>query len=203
MTNQDIKILIIEDEPLIARDLKRICVKLGYQVIGIAYKSTQALDMLHSRDYDLVLTDINIKSHQDGIDIGRIIREKYDKPFIYVTSFADTNTLLRAKETTPNGYVVKPFEEKHIYSSIEIALFNVQKQIKPEFSKEYLNNKLNVGLTDKEFEIIQDIINGITNPQIANKNFVSENTVKTHIKNIYAKLGAHSKAEMTKIVLAR
>lgn len=203
MAADDIKILIIEDEPLIARDLKRICVNLGYQVVGIAYKGSQALDMLHSRSYDLVLTDINIKSHQDGIDIGNIIREKYDKPFIYVTSFADANTLSRAKETTPNGYVVKPFDERDIYSSIEIALFNVQKQLKPEFSKEYLNEKLNVRLTVKEFEIVQDIINGITNPQIANKYFVSENTVKTHIKNIYVKLGAHSKAEMTRIVLAR
>ena len=81
--------------------------------------------------------------------------------------------------------------------------FNVQKQIKPEFSKDYLNEKLNVRLTDKEFEIVQDIIEGITNPQMASKYFVSENTIKSHIKNIYVKLNAHSKAEMTRIVLAR
>jgi len=74
------KILIIEDEPLIARDLKRICSKLGYLVSGIAYESIQALDMLHSRTYDLVLMDINIKGLQDGIEIGKLIREKYDKP---------------------------------------------------------------------------------------------------------------------------
>lgn len=201
MSAININVLIIEDEPLIARDLKRICLKLGYQVIGIAYDSSQALDMLHSRSYDLVLTDISIKGLQDGIEIGKIIRDKYNKPFIYVTSFADNVTLNRAKETTPNGYVVKPFDEKDIYSSIEIALFNVQKQIKPEFSKDYLNKKLGVRLTDKEFEIVQDIINGITNPQIASKYFVSENTIKSHIKNIYAKLNAHSKAEMTRIVL--
>ena len=201
MSIQNIKILIIEDEPLIARDLKRICVKLGYQVSGIAYQSSQALDMLHTRSYDLVLTDINLNGHTDGIEIGKVIREKYDKPFIYVTSFADNHTLTRAKKTTPNGYVVKPFDEKDIYSSIEIALFNVQKQIKPEFSKDYLNEKLNVRLTDKEFEIVQDIIKGITNPQMASKFFVSENTIKSHIKNIYVKLDAHSKAEMTRIVL--
>lgn len=201
MSNQSMKILIVEDEPLIARDLKRICVKLGYQVVGIAYDSSQALDFLHIRSYDLVLTDINIKGTLDGIDIGKLIREKYNKPFIYVTSFADKHTLLKAKETTPNGYVVKPFDEKDIYSSIEIAMFNVQKQIKPEFSREYLNEKLNVNLTKKEFEIVQDIINGITNPQIANKYFVSENTIKSHIKNIYSKLDVHSKAEMTRIVL--
>ncbi|MDF1697264.1 MAG: response regulator transcription factor [Saprospiraceae bacterium] len=196
-----IKILIIEDEPLIARDLKRICTKLGYHVIGIAYQSSQALDMLHSRSYDLILSDINIKGHLDGIEIGKIIREKYDKPLIYVTSFADINTIHRAKETTPNGYVVKPFDEKDIYSSIEIALFNVQKQIKPEFSRAYLIQKLDVHLTRKEFDIIEDIIRGITNPQMANKYFVSENTIKTHIKNIYAKLDVHSKAELTRVVL--
>lgn len=194
-------ILIIEDEPLIARDLKRICENLGYAINGIAYDSTQALDMLHSRSYDLVLMDIHLKGQQDGISLGQIIREKYEKPFIYVTSFADQNTLLRAKETTPNGYVVKPFDERDIYSSIEIALFNVEKQKKPEFSKEYLNTKLNVKLTNKEFEIVEDIINGISNPQMAKKYFVSENTIKSHIKSIYAKLGAHSKAEMTRIVL--
>jgi len=81
-------------------------------------------------------------------------------------------------------------------------MFNVQKRIKPEFSKDNLNTKLDVRLTNREFEIIQDIVKGITNPQIANKYFVSENTIKSHIKNIYAKLGAHSKAEMTKIVLS-
>jgi len=124
MSTQNIKILIIEDEPLIARDLKRICVNLGYQVIGIAYQSSQALDMLHTRSYDLVLMDISLNGNQDGIEIGEIIRNKYNKPFIYVTSFADNNTLNRAKETTPNGYVVKPFDEKDIYSSIEVALFN-------------------------------------------------------------------------------
>lgn len=202
MEAKKIKILLIEDEPLIARHLKKICANLGYLVVGTAYDSSQALDMLHSRHYDLVLTDINIAGDRDGIELGAIIRNQYQKPFIYVTSYADASTMDRAKETCPNGYVVKPFDEKDIYSSIEIALFNVEQQMKPEFSKSYLMEKLHIHLTDKEFEIIEDIVNGVTNPQMASKYYVSENTIKSHIKNIYKKLDAHSKAEMTKIVLS-
>lgn len=201
MTSTGKKILIIEDEPLIARDLKRICTKLGYVVAGIAYHSDQALDMLSCRKYDLVLLDISLSGSLSGIDIGKLIHENRKVPFIYVTSFADRTTLSLAKANFPSGYVVKPFEEKDIFTSIEVALVNNSQLSKPDRSRDSLCQKLNVHLTEREYEIIEDIIKGASNSMVAAKYFVSENTVKSHIKNIYRKLGCHGRAELTRLVL--
>jgi len=99
-------ILIVEDEPIIAKDIQSYIVNLNYNVIG-----KMALDILHARQVDLVLLDIHIGGSRDGIDIAEIINEKYDIPFIYLTSFSDETTLDRAKTTKPYGYIVKPFDD--------------------------------------------------------------------------------------------
>jgi DNA-binding NarL/FixJ family response regulator len=195
------RILIIEDEPLIARDIKRILKKNSYDVMGICYDSDAALDRLAKKDYDLVLLDIHLKGSRNGIELAHIINEKYKVPFIYITSFADKDTIEQVKETMPAGYVVKPFNEKEVYSSIEIALFKNSKKTRTELSLESLNARMDKNLTNKEFQIIEDILQGLTNGQMATKHFISENTIKSHIKNIYNKMGTHSKPELVAKVM--
>lgn len=198
------RILIIEDEPLIARDLKRIVTKCGYVVAGICYNSDKALDTLAKNSYDIILLDIHLQGSKNGIELAQIVNQKYRKPFIFITSFADRDTIERVKITEPAGYIVKPFNEKEVYSAIEIASYRSLSELKKEeqLSIERVNTIASKPITDKEFEIIQGIIQGRTNSQLASIHFVSENTIKSHIKNIYRKLDAHSKAEMTKIVLS-
>lgn len=199
------KILIIEDEPLIARDLKRIIVNHDYEVAGICHNSDIALDVLATKTYDLVLLDIHLSGTRNGIELAHIIREKYLKPFIYITSFADRETIQQVKTTEPAGYVVKPFNEKDIFSAIEIALYkaNLGRKESPTPSKSQINNLLTKALTDTEFKIVENIIKGMTNSQLAKANFVSENTIKTHIKSIYKKINVHSKTELVAWVLSR
>jgi AmiR/NasT family two-component response regulator len=102
-----------------------------------------ALHELSSNTPDIVLLDINLGSNIDGIDIAEIINKRYQIPFIYLTSYADRSTVDRAKHTRPMGYIVKPFDERDLFTTLEIALFNFsQAQPKIELSLDHLNTKL-------------------------------------------------------------
>lgn len=196
------RILIIEDEPLIARDLKRIVSKYGYEVAGICYNSDNALDVLAKKQYDLILLDIHLQGSRNGIELAHIINKSHKKPFIFITSFADRNTLELAKVTMPVGYVVKPFNDKEVFSAIEIATYRNDQAdaTNNQLTIKKINKIAHKSITEKEFEIIQGIIEGKTNIQLSAKNQISMNTIKTHIKNIYSKLKVHSKPELiTKI----
>lgn len=196
------KILIIEDEPLIARDLKRIAIKCGYEVVNICYNSDKALDAFALQNYNLILLDINLKGTRNGIQLAEIINEKYQKPFIFITSFADKSTIDNVKKTQPAGYVLKPFNADEIYSAIEIAIFKSNDNSENVLSQSSINSQFGISLTAKEFSIVEDLIDGLTNAQIASKHFNSLNTVKGHIKSIYIKLGTHSRAETVGKILS-
>jgi len=190
-------ILIVEDEPIIAKDIESYLKKLNFNVIGVAHDSEHALDILYSRQVDLVLLDIHIEGSRDGIEIAAIINEKYDIPFIYLTSFSDEKTLERAKTTNPYGYIVKPFDESDLKTSLIIALHNYHSNKKEvHFSKEILDGKATSILSDKEFKIILDVSKGINTAGIAKAHFISVNTVKFHLKNIYQKMNVSSRSEL-------
>ncbi len=120
--------MIIEDEMIIAEDLKDILEDLGYQVEGIAISAREALQLLEEHSPDLALVDIQLKGGKDGIELAAEIRDHYRIPFIFLTSHADTATLQRAKEVNPYGYVLKPYEEPAIHAAIEMALANFSKE---------------------------------------------------------------------------
>lgn len=121
--NRAIKILIVEDEAIIAEDLRGMVVKFGYQVIAIAHRYQEALILLENHLPDLVLLDIGLNySENDGIELASHINQSYKIPFIYITANADIATINRAKITEPAAYITKPFNESTIYSNIEIVL---------------------------------------------------------------------------------
>ena len=124
------KILIVEDELIIATDLGDILESLGYEVCGDAISAREALELINEQSPDLVLLDIQIKGGMDGIELAGIIRSEFRIPFIFLTSHADASTLQRAKEVKPYGYIVKPFQEKDIRAAIEIALGNFEAEQK-------------------------------------------------------------------------
>lgn len=189
-----IKALIIEDEPLIAEDIRDCLSNMDYQPVDVAYSKEQAIRFLEKYDLDIVLLDINLGSKTDGIEIAKIINKKYKIPFIYLTSYSDKATLEMAKLTHPWGYLVKPFQEHDLFTSLEIALFNYSKSIKPNnWSIEIINKNLTANLTQKEFKILTALYEGKTNKQLAEDNFVSVNTVKTHLKNIFEKLDVNTR----------
>lgn len=199
---ETIKILIVEDEVLIAKDISNHLQRLGYKTVGIAYNSDKALDLMHNRDFNFAILDVNIGGTRDGIEIGEILNSKYNVPFIYLTSYSDKNTLDKAKKTFPYGYIVKPFDANDLKSTIEMAIYrfdNEHKTLMPP--KEKINAYYSINLSDREYQVIQAIINGNTNSEISKRFFLSENTIKTHIKRIYQKLSVNNRAGMTRKIL--
>jgi two-component system, LytTR family, response regulator LytT len=123
-----ISILIVEDELIIADDIKTQLGKLGYRVTGIAKSYDKALELMTNEVPDLFLIDIKLKGMKDGIDLAKFIKENYSLPVIFITSYANKSTVEKAKEINPDGYLVKPFEKDDLFASIEIAFSNYVKR---------------------------------------------------------------------------
>lgn len=193
----DINILIVEDEPLIAEDIASILNSADYEVAGIVYEKSELVRILNKNTTDLVLLDINLNGKQEGIEFANLIRNQYNIPFVYLTSYSDKDTLDSAKSTEPCGYIVKPFSEASLYTTIEVALVNFAHRMKlntPFIHFDRINSKILTALSDREFEVLQLIYSGKTNQQIAAELFVSINTIKKHISNAYLKIDATTRS---------
>ncbi len=115
-------VLIVEDEMLIAMNLKRILEGRGYKTSGPVSSGLDAIDTVANGGVDIVLMDIALAGEMDGIEAGRRIRSKFGVPVVYVSANADDATVSRAKDTDPFGFVGKPVQESALYLTIEMAL---------------------------------------------------------------------------------
>ena len=196
------KILIVEDEPLIAEDLSMMLGKEGYTVIGVAHEGATALDLLHSQRPDLVLLDIALDTSMSGFDVAEIINEKYQIPFIFITSFSDKYTLDRAKEVDPTGYIVKPFKKKDVVANVALALHKHKSKSATIFiALEEINQILSKPISEKEYTLLMDIARGKTNQDLCDEHFISMNTVKTHLKRIFSKMDVKSRTQAVALLL--
>ncbi|GAA6621999.1 response regulator [Scytonema sp. NUACC26] len=121
-------ILVVEDEGIVAKDLQKRLLKLSYHVPAIAASGEEAIQIAETISPDLILMDIRLKGNIDGIEAAKEIQSHFDVPIIYLTAYADDNTLERARLTEPFGYVLKPFKEKELHATIEIALSKHKKE---------------------------------------------------------------------------
>ncbi|WP_271766482.1 LytR/AlgR family response regulator transcription factor [Aquimarina algiphila] len=131
MSNQSskVKILIVEDEILLAQDISQRLTEINYHVTGIAQTVNHALQLItENQDIDIILIDIILKGDRDGIELARIINDKYHIPFIFLTSHADTHIVERAKSVHPYAYILKPFNDRQVSVAIELALLNFSKK---------------------------------------------------------------------------
>src|SRR5689334_12153209 len=119
----DTRIMIVEDERIVAKDLQFRLQGLGYQVAAMASEGHDAISKATAQRPNLVLMDIRIEGDMDGIQTAEAIRSELDIPVVFLTAYADQATLARAKITEPFGYILKPFEERELQSTIEIALY--------------------------------------------------------------------------------
>jgi len=193
----EFRILIIEDEPIIAKNIAVYLNDCDYIVSGIAYDHEEALQQLKENTPDAAIIDINLDSEKDGIEIADYINSSCFIPFLFLTSHADKDTLQRAKRVEPWGYVVKPFNEKTLLATIEIAISNFaqrsNKQV-PSIDFGKINKHLISPVSEREFEVLRLIYEGKPNRQIADGLYVSLNTIKKHINNIYMKLDVDSRS---------
>jgi len=133
-----IKILVVEDERIIAMDIRNSLKRMGYEVVGIASSGEQSLEKVAEMKPHLVLMDIILKGEMDGIEAGEKILHEFKIPVVYLTSHTDPSTLERAKQTNPFGYVVKPFEERDLHTTLDIALARakVEAEIEKNLARE-------------------------------------------------------------------
>lgn len=151
-----LKILIVEDEWIIALDIKRHLSKLGYDVAGTANCAEKALELVAQTKPDLVLMDIYLQGETTGIEVAEVIRQQFNLPIIFLTAHTDEATLTEAITTHPNAYVAKPFEERDLSVAIQVALANHQAEraIQQALEKEKHLNELKsqfVSMVSHEF----------------------------------------------------
>lgn len=121
---EKVKILVVEDEIIIADNICDALNDLGYQALEPAMNYTEAIAIIEAENPDIAILDIHLSGKKTGIDLAKRIREKYNFPFIFLTSNSDRFTINQAKEVSPPAYLIKPFSKEELYSSIEIALHN-------------------------------------------------------------------------------
>jgi DNA-binding LytR/AlgR family response regulator len=121
-------ILIVEDELLIAEDIKTTIEELGYNVLAIVASAAKAIEILNTQNVDLILLDITIKGDINGVVLAEIVNQQFNVPFIYLTSHSDPKTVTEAIKTAPQGYVVKPYSDSDLYTSIALAFENKKEE---------------------------------------------------------------------------
>ena len=130
------KILVVEDNAIIARETSERLKRLGYTVTGIVARGSDAVENARTNRPDLILMDINLKGEIDGIEAAGQIAEFSDAPVIYLTAYSDDATLQRAMQTKPVAYLIKPFKERELYSNIEMAIYKHKVEKKTGMSEE-------------------------------------------------------------------
>ena len=126
------KILIVEDDPMISESLADIIKVLGHEVVGIADNAVRAIELCSETDPQIALLDIQIGGDVDGVDLAEMINDEFDIPFIFTTAFADSDTIARARDRGPFGYLVKPYGVKDLNAAIEVAMGAYQRLKKAE-----------------------------------------------------------------------
>lgn len=165
-------ILVVEDEYLIARDIKNILQEEGYNVIIDIDSVELAIDIIKQQKPELVLIDINLKKDKDGIDLGMFLLSKDTIPYIYLTSYSDKVTVNKVADTRPHGYIVKPFKSCDIKTTVSIVLNN------------YSHKNIDVVRQEK---VLDDEVP-----------FILKQTIKYINDNITEKLEVTQLAQMTK-----
>ena len=138
------QVLVVEDASIIAKDIQDILRRLGYAVPVVVSSGEKAIQKAAEMHPDLVLMDIMLKGDMDGVEAAQQIRDRFHIPVVYLTAYADEDTLQRAKIAEPFGYILKPFEERELHAAIEMALY----KHKAEEEREQLIHELQAALAE-------------------------------------------------------
>ena len=124
-----INVLVVEDESIVSKDIQHSLKKLGYNIVGASATGEKAIEIAGSEKPDIVLMDIMLKGDMNGIEAAETIKYKYSIPVIFLTAYADESTLAKAKIRQPYGYILKPFKEIDLHTTIEIAIYKHVKEL--------------------------------------------------------------------------
>jgi len=120
-------ILIVEDNQLAASGLKSTLIQFGFKVTGIVNSYSGILESIKFKEPDIILMDIDLGNGLSGIDISEKINEDYNIPILYITSFSDIETMEKAFDTKPVGYIIKPYREEEVKTTIMLAMYKIKR----------------------------------------------------------------------------
>lgn len=135
-----IRVLIVEDEPIVAEDIKNRLELLGYEVAGMAKSADNALALAGRERPEIVLMDIRLEGQTDGIEAADEIRKRWDLPVIFLTAYSEDSAISRAKLAEPFGYILKPFEDRELKTTIEMAVYKHKVDRALRASKDFAEN---------------------------------------------------------------
>jgi PAS domain S-box-containing protein len=136
------RILVVDDERIVAEDIRESLIHMGFEVVDVAQSGADAIEKAIRLHPDLIMMDIVLQGEMDGVEAARIIRDRIDVPCVFLTAYSDPGVLERAKLTEPAGYIVKPFEESGLRSTVEIALYKVKAERALRESREWFSTTL-------------------------------------------------------------
>ena len=189
-------IMIVEDEVIPANYLLELLQMHNHTVVGIAKDFDTGFRLFTETNPELIICDIRIEGNRTGIDLARELRTNASFKLIYLTAFGDEAMLRAAQETKPDQYLLKPYSDEQLLASVKLTLleggldtdaFNLQQKVNQ--------------LSQRELDIVRELVNGLDSNQIAAKLFISKNTVDTHRRNILLKLDFSNTMELVIHVL--
>lgn len=155
----EINVLIVEDESIVAMGLEQDLKKLGYQISDVVSNGLDAIEKAGKNNPDIVLMDIKLEGDMDGIQAAETIRKQFMIPVVYLTAYADEETIQRAKITEPYGYIVKPYQEREIHSAIEMGIYKhkIEKEMRiKDCAIESSISAIAIGSTDGKITYVND-----------------------------------------------
>jgi DNA-binding NarL/FixJ family response regulator len=183
------KILIIEDEIVIAEDIQNILEKEGYEIAGIAECYDEAIRLFHKNKPDIIISDIYLQDSKTGIEIVKEFLKSRAVPVIFITAYSSNEIIDILADFNSITYITKPFTDGQLIAAVKLIRTKLKK------------NSIKVKVTHREQEIVDFIINGFSSKEIADKLFISPETVRTHRKNIFSKFSVNSATQLINTVL--
>lgn len=212
-----VRILLVEDERLVALSLTHQLEKLGHCVVGHSAVGQDAITKAGELRPDLVIMDIHLEGDLDGVEAAAEIRKQYDLPVIYLTAFSNPEVLDRAKQTEPLGYLLKPYEERDLHVVIETGLYRHraerQRATLREAERTSQLGRLSLPplepaadarlatLSPRESQVMQLLVAGNSLKQIAAKFDISFQTAAKHRIKVQEKLGVANDVELVRFVV--
>ena len=196
-------VIVVEDNPIIALDLSSYLKKLGYTDIFRCQNENEAYAVLDSLKQAIVFLDINLDTKHGGIAIAKTLESKPSFPYVYITGNTDSETLEKIKGTHPIGFIVKPYQEVEVKALLVLADHKIKHPVEKAEVNQATLERLFPDLTATEQNIFLGLYEGASNQEIADKLFVSINTVKTHLKTIFSKLEVSSRLKAVQLLLSK
>lgn len=196
-----LRILLIEDVLIIAKDIKMTLEKDGYAQVEIVTNPNDARGSYASKDFDLIISDINLNADIDGIDLVKELCVYRKVPIVYLTAYSDAATVAKAEESLPFAYLLKPYNSNQLKLTINLATLNAKKEHQ-SIRYDGRNAELLNVLTRREREILFVLASGKMSKEIADILNIATSTVEKHKQNIKEKLELKTLGELVNFAVS-